>query len=477
MAENDTHLAIENAVEQLEQAPAVVKEMHKLKSLRTRLRAMGLKLEELDGPEFDQDVDEWLNQVREVAYKTQEVVGSIVGETNHQNQKSKLGRLLSGKKVTKHHVKKIGGIEEEIEGIEKCFKDSNKESHHSHRSISFKIDEVVGFNDAQETLVRKLIGDAKSKCEVLLIHGKAGSGKTTLAKMVSNHGRIKEHFGNTEWMSFPQQLPLEDFLFRNLSNQTDCVSKNELKARFCESFKGKRYLVAIDCVHNCDKLDELMSLFPDESNGSRILLASRVSQTDLPVSFSYQVKPLDENQSWELLSRKVGEVKIHPHLEKLGKRMVEKCKGSPGEIVAMAANLNCSENTEQMWSKILEAFEYDDLSKYKDLPNKDLKLCLLYFGLFPEGARISAKQMIQMWIAEGLLKQKSSKEAEEIGEDYLKKLTDQSFIKIHTKKADGSAKTCHAEKFLHFCTSQGATEKFFEVHMNSDSKHEKDGDS
>ncbi|XP_021716859.1 putative late blight resistance protein homolog R1B-16 [Chenopodium quinoa] len=297
--------------------------------------------------------------------------------------------------------------------------------------------------------------------------------------MICNDGRIKEHFGDPKWMSFPQELPLEEWLFRNLkstgstSNQIDCLSKDELKNRFWESLKGKRYLVVIDRVENDDELDGLMSLFPNESNGSRILITSRVPQADLYVqqriSFSYEVKPLDENQSWQLLSRKVLEGETHSDLEDLGKKLAEKCKGSPRKIVALARILNDAEKTAEMWSKIEEG--YADISNYYDLLKdcKDLKL--LYFGLFPEDVSISAKQMNQMWMEEGLLKKKGSKEAEEIGEEYLKKLIDQSVIQIDTRRADESVKTFRASSHIsHFLITDGAAAEFFEVHMNNNLK-------
>lgn len=452
MAEKDTFLAIENAVEQLELVPAIVQQTHKLKSLKSRLRTMGMLLEKFEGKDYEPDVAEWLKKVRAIAYETQNVIGSI--EANYQNKSSKLGRLLSGGRVTKHREEEITEIEERLKDI--CsFRDDAG-------SISSKIDEVVGFKVAHKTLVTQLIGDSRPQREVILIHGKAGSGKTTLAKMVFNDESIKKHFEPSEWVSLTHALPLEEQLCRFLkhtsspSNPTDFLSRDELKARCCKYLKGKRYLIVIDSKHISDEIDELMSLFPDESNGSRILLASRLPQADVQqrFSFSYEIKPLDLNLSWQLLSRKVFEGEIYPDLENLGKRMVEKCNGLPQAIVALAKILNRAEKTKEMWSRILEDYDSN--------PPEELQLYLLYFGLFPEGYKISAKQMIQMWKAEGLLKEKSGKRSEEIGEDYLKKLIDQSFIHVHTKRADGSVKTCSNE-VSRLCIPKAAAMKFFEV--------------
>ncbi|KMS99495.1 hypothetical protein BVRB_1g023350 [Beta vulgaris subsp. vulgaris] len=472
MAAKDACLAVENVQQQLEQAPALVQETHKMKPLRTGLRTMSLLLKELDGEEYEPDVAEWLQRVRDVAYKAQDVVGSIVVEANHQNQRSKLRRWLSRERATKNHAGEIDNIGKRIEEI--CsFKvgGSKKEFNYS---PSFKIEDIVGFEDAKEKLVTKLIGDAGSgRRKVMLIFGEAGAGKTTLARMVFSDHRIEEHFRCREW--FSQALSPEEILCRLLKHnsspekQTDCLLTGELKA---ENIKQNRYLIIIDNVPNIDVLDELMSSLPDELNGSRILLASRADlNVQQSVSFSYKIKPLDVDHSWKLLSKKVLDGENHQDLEKLGIRMAEKCKGLPRAIVAMAALLNHVDKSVEMWSEFLK---FDDpIPEYDELP-RELKLCLLYFGHFPAILPIPAKQMVQMWMAEGLVKQNGSMRAEELGEHYMKKLKNQSFIKEGTKRSDGSVKTFYIFNYIsRLCVSKGETEKFFKVYMGNNNKPQK----
>ncbi|XP_057550634.1 putative disease resistance protein At1g50180 [Amaranthus tricolor] len=475
MAEQDTYLAIENTDQLLEHASVIVEETDKLTSLREGLRTMSILAKE-----HVQDMEpveaDWLLKVRDIAYKIQDVVGLMVVETNHQSQKSMLARRLSRKTSAKNY-EEIQNIEKEIKTI--CsFKDdaeSNTESHHGRSSI----DEVIGFKDSQQTLTNQLIGDMGSQRKVILISGKAGSGKTTLAKMVCNDEKIKNHFKCVEWVNFQQQLSLQELLCRILkriksSKNIDNLSTDEVKAEISESLKRNRYLVVIDNIHNRDVMTQLLCSFPDELNESGFLLTSKLTQEELEseqmISLSYEVQALDKNQSWQLLSKKVFEGGNPPeHLESFGKRLADKCKGLPRAILTLAEILNHAEKTQELWSEFLK--NYDDLfPKYEKLSPKE-KSCLLYFGLFPLGLS-PAKQMIKMWMAEGFLIQKGSNKVEEIGEHYLNKLIKQSFIQADTKKADNSGKTCDTDILVsEFCKADAT--KTFEIHMDKNSKPKK----
>ena len=55
---------------------------------------------------------------------------------------------------------------------------------------------------------------------------------------------------------------------------------------------------------------------------------------------------------------------------------------------------------------------------YDSLPLK-LKPCFLYFGMYPEDYEINAREMIQLWVAEGFVKPHEDAEPEVVADFYL----------------------------------------------------------
>lgn len=472
MAEKDASLAMENACQQLEKEAYILEKVGNLKSLRSGLRNMSMLLKEFDGQEYGPEVARWLHRVRDIAYETQDKLDSIVVDTKLQKRKSKLSR----QQTIKHQLEDIEKSIQQIPSFKDVAGSIQESDHDSHSMI---IGDMVRFRESKDKLVTHLITGG-SKPKVIFIFGKEGLGKTTLAKMVYNDARIKEYFSFREWVYLPRGLlSLGELLLRILkhispSTQTDCkMNEVELMDELSKSFKGKKYLIVMDNLCNIEVCDAIMSSFPDDLNGSGILLTSReeppAALCSMSNSLSHQVKPLEIIQSWELLSRKVFEGENCPsYLEDLGKRLADRCKGCPRAIIALAAILSHAEKTQEIWTKFLQDSNKDgQILNLASLPN-ELQLCLLYFGLFPIDFDIPAKQIIQMWVAEGLLKQKGSKRAEEIGEDHLKELIKRSFIHVGTKKWDGRPKTCAISSYVfHLCINEGEDDKFMMVKRNS----------
>jgi len=101
---------------------------------------------------------------------------------------------------------------------------------------------------------------------------------------------------------------------------------------------------------------------------------------------------------------------------------------------------------------------------YDSLPER-LKPCFLYFGMYPEDYRIPVKQLIQLWISEGLLTQETSgskdiPEPEYIAEGYLEELVDRSLIQVVSRTSDGGIKACRIHDLLRdLCISESIFSK------------------
>ena len=78
---------------------------------------------------------------------------------------------------------------------------------------SFQFENVVGFKELkQKILFRLLKGDDYSHQDVIAVTGNAGSGETTLTKMVYNDPSIKRHFNIRVWLGYPEDTEAEDIL-------------------------------------------------------------------------------------------------------------------------------------------------------------------------------------------------------------------------------------------------------------------------
>ena len=262
------------------------------------------------------------------------------------------------------------------------------------------------------------------------------------------------------------------------------LDDNELKSVLFRCLKDKRYLLVMDDIWKNDVWNEVSAAFPDNLNGSRILITSRIKDVALhatrvnnsvPPIPPYELPLLEEDKSWELFSKKVfGGGTCPLELETLGKQIVKSCHGLPLAIVVLGGLLAKKEKTNRTWSKYIgHVYSYlnEDRSScmdilalsYNHLPLR-LKPCFLYLGIYPEDFEIPVRQLIRLWIAEGFIQQIGDRNMEDIAEDYFEELVDRSLIQVVTKRLDGGVKTCRIHDLLRdLCISESAEEKFLEV--------------
>ncbi|MED6163246.1 hypothetical protein PIB30_078131 [Stylosanthes scabra] len=184
------------------------------------------------------------------------------------------------------------------------------------------------------------------------------------------------------------------------------------------------------------------------------------------------------------LKRKVGncfammcstEKNCPPELERIGRSIVETCKGLPLAIKTTAGIVTKRERSEDAWEDIMNLLPYwgvaEEVSSvvmmeilkfsYDDLPNK-MKPCFLYLGVFPEDEEIRVRDLIRLWMAEGFLeaiqsgRSKAPPEPEDIGEQYLKELVDRNLVQVVKRRSDGKGvKTCQIhDLFRALCISE-----------------------
>ncbi|KAL0460810.1 UNVERIFIED_CONTAM: putative late blight resistance proteinR1A-4 [Sesamum latifolium] len=203
-----------------------------------------------------------------------------------------------------------------------------------------------------------------SKLDIISIVGMGGIRKTTLARNLYNDSLIEYHFDIRAWVVLSQDYDVK-LMFTGLVCSTgepngDLKHKSieELAEHLYKNLKGRRYLVVMDDVWDTKVWDDEKRFFPDDNNGSRIILTSRQSEVAAYANSSnsiHQMSLLSPNASWDLLRKTVfGEKDCPSILETIGQKIAHNCKGLPLAIVVIGGLLSKDNTTQEDWGHIAE---------------------------------------------------------------------------------------------------------------------------
>ncbi|XP_055834480.1 putative disease resistance RPP13-like protein 1 [Solanum dulcamara] len=313
-------------------------------------------------------------------------------------------------------------------------------------------------NDIEELIGRLLSEDANGKnLSVVPIVGMGGVGKTTLAKAVYNHEKVKDHFGLKAWFCVSEAYDafrITKGLLQEIGSFVD-NNLNQLQVKLKESLKGKKFLVVLDDVwnDNYNEWDELRNLFVQGDIGSKIIVTTRKESVALMMgNEQIRMDNLSIEESWSLFKRHAFENMDpmgHPELEEVGKQIAAKCKGLPLALKTLAGMLR-SKSEVKGWKRILrsEIWELPDndilpalMLSYNDLPSH-LKRCFSYCAIFPKDYPFRKEQVVHLWIANGLVRQEDEI-IQDSGNQYFLELRSRSLFERVPNPSEGNI-----EKFL-----------------------------
>jgi len=483
----------------------------KINSLCNELKFIDIFLKSSEGKCSDKVVKELLCQIRDVAYKAEDVVDTYIANITKHTTRNPLSKLLHFKErfMVLHKVNaEIETIKSRIEEIYKNkerydiregeFQSEEAAAAESLRKRRRDVEEedVVGLVQDSSFVIQQLIMETDSRQTVVSIIGMGGLGKTTLARKIYRNNRVNELFPSRAWGYVsndyrPRELflsllkcllstPEYNDLFKKTTDGDGELSEEELKKKVAEVLKGKKYLVVLDDIWETLVWDKVKGCFPDDKTGSRILITSRDKEVAhyIGTTSPYYLPFLNKDESWELFSKKVFRGEECPsNLEPLGRSIVESCGGLPLAIVVLAGVVARKEKSEREWKRMKEVSWHLTQDKtqvmhilklsYDSLPPR-LKPCFLYFGIYPEDYEISARQLIQLWTAEGFIHSQetgaSKAELEDIGDYYLDELVDRSLVQVATRRSDDGVKTCRIhDLFRDLCITESRCNKFLDV--------------
>ncbi|KAL8490346.1 hypothetical protein ACS0TY_025537 [Phlomoides rotata] len=323
----------------------------------------------------------------------------------------------------------IHSLVEQLKKVEKEYYTLQEDPDHkevvSSSSRAVSKSKMVGLCDQRRLLKDYMILPRPVNRIFYFIFGMAGIGKTTLARELFEDLDISEWFECRVWVTVgfewrPGGERTSEEIIEDILAQVDPEvhkmvmggSKEEKSEGLKESLKGKRYLIVLDDAWNENVGEYLQSSFPDDRNGSHVVLTSTVKYVARDVNLKYfiDMRLLDKEESWDLLRQKVFVgVSCPPHLDDAGKKIAEKCDGLPLTIVIIADLL--SKVPESLWIDVatkrkhkLFVDAYNQISQVLN-PSYEIlfdvfKNCFLYMGAFPLKYEIPKSRLINLWIVE-----------------------------------------------------------------------------
>ncbi|KAG8387052.1 hypothetical protein BUALT_Bualt03G0212900 [Buddleja alternifolia] len=437
--------------------------------------------------ESDPQLKEWVRQVREIAYDTEDVLERYMLRFPHHDTRGFSGYLkklcVSMKNLKARHqvAREIQTVRSRVDNASKSqqtYKDIypimlqsssstiNNNTWYDGRGDALLLEEteVVGIEKPKKQLLEWLL---YSDCglKVISVVGMAGLGKTTLVKKVYDDVTVKKNFDNHLWVNVSESFKVEHLLEDLIKSLVDEVKQpppqglkdmnaNSMREFIYNFLKNKNYIIILDDIWRIDAWEAIRYAFPRSTSSGRgcIIITTRYNNIGNAACSEnnghvYSLEPLPKQESKELFHRKAFPRNSCPlYLEKICSSILKRCEGLPLAIVVIGGLLATKNNRIEEWESFnrslgLELEGDKRFSKLLSLSFYDLpyylKACFLYLSIFPEDHYLEKATVIRLWIVEGFVEAKQGKTKEEMAEGYLNELFNRSLIQVAKTSLDG----------------------------------------
>ncbi|CAA3005633.1 disease resistance RPM1-like [Olea europaea subsp. europaea] len=468
-----------------------------VENIRYELDRMTAFLKDADSVMGDRDErkENWVKEVRNVAYDTEDVLDRFV-LVMKKNQGSGWSNTVHNFLNCALNIRFLSEIFSDIKSINtrvNSIKDGCQRyidlPGGSNSNVDASIDlandtrcdalweeaDLVGIEGPKSELMR-LVMEGGLDLRVISVVGTVGVGKSALVKKVYDDPAVKKSFKSHACVAVPQALSdktnIEELL-EDLVKQLYCETKgavppemntknkNHLKAGIYRFLRKTRYVIVFDDVRSTLEWDAIKSAFPDNSNGSRLIVTTRdnavASYSSEMEENIYRLHPLTQEQSLTLFCQKAFQGRPCPsNLEEITNNILERCGGLPLAIKSVGGTL-ATKSSRSEWETVYQSLGAEMegtktlntilLLSFNDLPYH-LKYCLLYMAIYPEYYLIKYNSLIRLWIVEGFVNEKGGQTVEQVAQGYLKELANKNLIRVVKRKENGNIKSCRINYFL-----------------------------
>ncbi|KAL3825329.1 hypothetical protein ACJIZ3_021358 [Penstemon smallii] len=438
--------------------------------------------------ENNPQLKEWVRQVREIAYDTEDVLDEYMfrfalrGATGFRGHIKKYYYTVKNLKFHHRIASEIQTIKQRLENVSKTqqrYKDMGgvndlassstliNDTWYDGRGDALLLEDadVVGIEKPKKKLIDWLLPTDQPGLKVISVVGMGGLGKTTLVKKVYDDASLKSNFDHHVWITVSESFKVEHLLSNIIRQLVDEVKKPppqgleamneyEMKEYIYKFLQHKNYIIVLDDVWQILVWETMRYAFPRSDTSGCIIITTRYSNIGNAACsennrYVYELEPLPKEESKMLFCKKTFQENSCPlHLKEICERILKICAGLPLAIVVIGGLLATKNNKMEEWELFSRSFgdefEGENLKRmdkilslsYYDLPYY-LKSCFLYLSIFPEDNSVQVEIIIQMWIAEGFVHPKQEKTMEEVAETYVRELLDRSLIKLHETYSHG----------------------------------------
>ncbi|KAF7044968.1 hypothetical protein CFC21_054124 [Triticum aestivum] len=304
---------------------------------------------------------------------------------------------------------------------------------------------------------------------VLPIVGIGGVGKTTLAQHICSHPHVKSHFDTIIWICVSDDFDVKRLTKEAMESNPDKIDVKRLIKEAKESYPGKeattgnldylqhvlyhilkkeKFLIVLDDMWD-DALKEngecwtsFCAPLKNVLQGSVMLVTTRSQKvSDLVHTMEPVIlEGLKDDVFWNFFKQCVFGSESSdgfPELELIGRDILPKLKGSPLAAKTLGRMLRDDLHTTH-WNSILksELWELDQETteilpalrlSYMYLPFH-LKRCFSFCAVYPKDKEFEKDCLVEIWAAEGFVKQQGATPIQDIGCQYFNDLLNRSFF-------------------------------------------------
>ncbi|XP_047949609.1 putative late blight resistance protein homolog R1A-3 [Salvia hispanica] len=205
------------------------------------------------------------------------------------------------------------------------------------------IPDVVGLNQDLIKIADRLTG-GPSHLQVIPIVGMGGIGKTTLAKNVYHHPLTTDAFMVRAWVTVSQDYKPQSIYTALLACFKQVENESSGQEKVHKFLKGRKYLIVLDDLWSHGAWDDASICLPDDGNGSRVVITTRLVDVATYAGSSsdvHRMRFMGWDESWDLLKKKVFPSSDCPsYLVHIGMKISRRCGGLPLAVVLVAGMLS-----------------------------------------------------------------------------------------------------------------------------------------